>query len=74
MSLLQYQEFLMLESFNLLLIIGIVKNLPILKQKIIKSSNQWQLTILNNYSNNSKQFKEYQHIIKVGYKHGSHPA
>ncbi len=35
----------------------------------IKGNDKWQpLTILNNYLNNSKQYKDNQHIIKVDSK------
>ncbi len=66
MSLLQYQEF-----FNARKLQCIINNWDSIEftDSEIKDNEKWQpLTILNIYLNNSKQYKEYQHIIKVGYK------
>ncbi len=66
MSLLQYQE-----NFDARKLQFIITNWESkeLTDSEIKDNETWQpLTILNSYLHNSKQYKEYQHIIKVGYK------
>jgi len=66
MSLLQYQEFF--DARKLQFIINNWDSIEFADSEI-KENEKWQpLTILNNYLNNSKQYKDYQHIIKVGYK------